>query len=235
MKHRIKIIMILLAVIYATSCSSAGKKEMSSVNETDMINENTTVETEPETEPRVVYKMGDTVSTDIWTFKFNKAFMATYASASLGDNYGKRAKSGKEYEKTYVASRGEVLIPFFCTIENKDRVSSTLGDDKGWGGTFYIRYDGQEYPIYAYGYVGHYFLFSDHYRLFYENETICLISGNYMVFNGARDVLVQSEEALPIILIGVAEFEPKNMDDSFEIIAKIPNSKGERETFEFAF
>ena len=228
-----KIISLLLALVLCLSLCACGGGDAAP----ETAAPSTTTEPAPETaapstttepaptEPTIPkLNLGETASTNLVDFTLLNADFTIYASATSNSTY----LSPVDDQTMYGASIGKILmIPAF-TMTNKDRAGSmsVCGMTPDWNFNWSVNYNGTEYPVYGFD------LNSDDVRV--EMSPGCLIdplteysinkhdSSNYLLYAG---------ETVSMRIVTVANFEPANLTDGFELRISLPNASGELEDF----
>ena len=218
---------LALCVVVSMCVVACGSKNTSSDNES------TTVEsTEEET---VIYKLGDTVSTDLVDFTLNDAYLCCYAKSTMysNENILRYAQATDTASGIYKASMGHVLVPVTYTIKNKDRVDLDVGDSYssgGWQLKFKVQYDGEEYDLNGY----------DLNEKDGRQDGLHLDWGVISSSNGESYASVstsnhwQAPGTLMYKTVGISAFDPTALDDPFKVVVNVINSKGEYEYFTYA-
>ena len=185
-----------------------------------------------------VYKLGDTVSTDIVDFTLSDAYFCYYAdmSATSGDisEYAKALDEKPGVFMSYVASKGHVLIPVTYTVNNKDRTLLSVGGD--WALKFKVLYDNDEYDLRGYDISekdGR-----DGLRMGWS--AISHTNGKSYTPVEQRSMSapllneLQDPGTVMYKTVGISAFDPDSLDDSFKITVNVINSEGEYEYFTYA-
>lgn len=162
----------------------------------------------------------ETASTDIVDFSIDDAEFTVYASGTHNGTYLKPTD-----EKTaYGAPTGKTIVVISFTVKNKDRagtvsVGSPFGssDDKIIKLDWKIKYNGKEYGISGLKDGGFdmspsVIINRDTQESIEEIDTM-----NQLLFAGRSE---------SYRVAGIVDFEPESLEDTFEIQASIPDSKG---------
>lgn len=218
-----KAISLLLALVLCLSlCACGGGNDTPETTAPSTTTESPTSEPAP-TEPAVPrLNLGETASTNLIDFTLLNADLTIYASATSNSTY----LSPVDDKTMYGASIGKILmIPAF-TMTNKDRAGSMSVCGGDWYFNWKIGYEGTEYPVFGFD-------------LNFDNSAVkmtpgCIIdplteyntekhdSSNYLLYAG---------ETVSMRIVTVANFEPANLTDGFELRISLPNASGELEDF----
>ena len=217
MKKIIALLLALLMVLALTACG-ANSSETSTPKQTDSDMTNTT-EIEESTRK---YNLGETVSTNTTEFTLENAAFTIACSNSVDDDY----LLPKEYDATndsknpFVAPIGDTLVALSFTIKNNDRTTLKVADSSAWSLYWNVIYNGEEYPLM--GQDDDYAL-QFRYALLNENN-----SG--WVRADTHNKYVNVGETLSVRTYGTIRTDVANLNDSFDLIIKVPSSNG-LETF----
>jgi hypothetical protein len=173
------------------------------------------------------YKLGDTVSTDIFEFTLNAAEFTLALNNIHGDDF----YTPKEYDpqddgdNPYVAPIGHTYVAFSYTVTNLNRASSEFHN----GSFATVKYNKKKYNN-----------MEDGAFYQYEKEQVADVNGN-LETRGAGEwysnpasnlFLLTGEKETRRAFIDI-DTEITNMSEDIEITFKIPNSEGKKEAFTY--
>lgn len=169
---------------------------------------------------RVKLAPGETLSTDIIDLTLEYVDLGYYGNPVIGITNS---------DDMYVASAGHVLVAMTFTVNNKDRASLNIGNfGTDWSPNWSIKYNGKEYPIR--GYESNNKDGSSYLRM----DRGCLVSSGMKSID-TINFIQESGTTVTYMVIGIAGFDPKSLDDSFELIASAPDSTGKLQTATYSF
>ena len=170
--------------------------------------------------PKNALKLWETASSDIVDFSIDDAKFTVYASGTHDTTY----LQPTEKKTAYGAPTGKTIVVISFTVKNNNR-AGTLSIGNAFSSrksnpitlNWKIKYDGKEYSLTG-----------------LKDGNFCMTPG--VIIN--RDTQGATEEITTLNhllnagacesfrVAGIVDFEPKSLDDSFQIIINIPDSKG---------
>lgn len=179
--------------------------------------------TETQAPPETYYAVGDTVSTNLFTFTLDEAQLAIALNNTHGDDFctPKDYNAQVDKDNPYVAATGHTYVAFTYTVENISRASEEFHD----GNFVTVVYDGTEYSRsmedcacyyyqdYQYYYNGR--MYTDEAGVWHSGP-----SGNMYV--GAAEK--ESRRAYADISV-----ETASLTDGFLLRVSVPSSEGKVE------
>lgn len=219
-----KLVVIPLVVLLfcMVSCSSNRDKIDDSSNSALETNETASEE------ERRYYKLGDTVSTDLFEFTLDEAKLAIALNNSIDENFftPKEYDAQDDKNNIFVAPKGHTYAAVTYTITNLDR-ASTNSNGNGFG--IFVEYDGQTYLGIE---NGAYFLYQDDCFMDVNGKMQIESSGKWYRKRSSNYILDPGEKRglRAYIDIGV---NVANLNDGFKLIVQLPNSSGEKQEFTY--
>ncbi len=215
--------LFLIVVLCFSFVSCSSKKTNNNNNDTQPVeNENVVEEETPQ-----LYKLGDTVSTDIFEFTLNAAEFTIALNNVNDDDYytPKEYNPEEDADNPYVAAIGHTYAAFSYTVTNLNRASCEFHN--GSSGFVSVQYDGNSYSSFD---EGAYFIYTDK---------------TYIDTNGSMQTKKPGEwRSSPSsnLRLGVGEKETrrayvdlnvdiKDLDADVQITFSIPNSDGTKTEF----
>ena len=152
------------------------------------------------------YRLGDTVSTDIFEFTLDEATFAYALNNVTGENFFAPKEYDAENDKSnpYVADTGKTFIAVAYSVTNTGRTTTQLYK----GGFFTAKYNGKTYA------------------------PIGVLTFN--ASNKTDNVLVEAGETESHRGYAEIGVDVDNLTDSFTITVQIPNSSGKTEKFTYS-
>ena len=140
MKKRLTLTLALALILSLTACG--GGKTGDGTNSDTPGGGESSISKDVQEEVQY-YKVGDTVSTDIFEFTLEDANLALALNNGLDENYftAKEYDPEKDAKNPYVAPKGHTYVAFTYTVNNLDRASA----DFYKGSTISVEYDGEKY------------------------------------------------------------------------------------------
>lgn len=173
------------------------------------------------------YKLGDTVSTDIFEFTLNAAEF-TIALNNVNDD---KRYTPKEYspeddaDNPYVAPVGHTYAAFSYTVKNLNRASSEFHS----GSFATVKYDGKKYSDVT---EGAYYLYQDNQVMSSSGSLSTEKKGQWYNNPGSNFLLMTDAKEIRRAYIDI-DTEIKDLTESVEITFKIPCSDGEKTSFTY--
>jgi len=173
------------------------------------------------------YKLGDTVSTDIFEFTLNAAEF-TIALNNINDD---KHFTPKEYnpqedeDNPYVAPVGHTYAAFSYTVTNLNRASSEFHS----GSFASVEYENKKYSALD---EGAYYQYEQEQYMDVNGKLKTKKAGEWYFDPGNNLLLLTGEKETRRALIDV-ETEIKDLTADVKISFKIPNSEGKTETFTY--
>ena len=172
------------------------------------------------------YKLGDTVSTDIFEFTLSVAEYTVALENTNGDTYftAKEYDAEDDKDNPYVAPTGHTYVAFSYTVKNLDRASNEFHN----GSFATVKYDGKKYSTIE---EGAYFR--------YEDSTVLNSSGTpkteYIGWykNPSRNFLLLTGEKITRRAYIDIDANITDLTESVEIIVEVPTSEGKTESFTY--
>lgn len=173
------------------------------------------------------YKLGDTVSTDIFEFTLNAAeFTLALNNVNDDDRYTPKAYDPQDdSDNPYVAPVGHTYAAFSYTVNNLNRASCEFHN----GSFATVKYDGQTYNSLK---EGAYFLHSDKQIIDTNGNLITEKAGEWYNDPGRNLLLMVGEKESRRAYIDVAT-DVKDLTADVEITFAIPNSDGTKSEFTY--
>lgn len=203
MKKVLALVMALVLVLSLAACGGLGKTIKQTVS------------------------LGKTVSTDIVDFTLEKAKLSYYASAS-STNYAEPIN--KSDGGIFSAAKGRVYVCMTFTIKNKDRDHLDVGDSfSNWKMMFTVSYKGKDYPVNGFdlndkdGREG----------LNFSDSVVSYNGGKTFNKNGTLNLIVEEGRTATVRVLGVAKFDPENLNDPFKLTVNIPNSNDKNDYYTY--
>ena len=186
--------------------------------------------------PETYYKLGETVSTDLFEFTLDDAQYAIALSNVNDENIltPKEFDSEKDKNNPFVAPTGYTYVYYSFTLKNISRSNATFGTDNGFETDYiFAKIDGKEYGNEDY---------SDWRKCVhrvYEPEIVIDDEGKmetkepYKWYDGSwlgehktgYKLSLRSCLEIPVVV--------NDLTENVEIIIEIPNSQGDCETFKY--
>ncbi len=213
---------MVVLMFYMVSCGINRDKIDDSSNSALETNETTSEE------ERRYYKLGDTVSTDLFEFTLDEAKLAIALNNIIDENFftPKEYDAQDDKNNMFVAPKGHTYAAFTYTITNLDR-ASTNSSDNGFG--VVAEYDGQTY----WGRKdGAYFLYQDHRFMDMYGKMRIESAGKWYRNESSNYILDPSEKRVlrACIDIGV---NVANLSDGFKLTVQLPDSSGDKQEFTY--
>ncbi len=173
------------------------------------------------------YKLGETVSTDIFEFTLNAAEFTVAINNITDEAYftPKEYDPNSDDNNPFVAPVGHTYVAFSYTVENLNRASSEFHD----GSFASVKYDGKKYGKMD---EGAYFQYDNEQYLDTDGKLKTRKGGAWYSDPGNNLLLSTGEKETRRAFIDV-ETEIKDLTEDVEITVKIPNSEGKEEAFTF--
>lgn len=169
------------------------------------------------------YNIGDTVSTDLFSFTLDAAALAIALENDYGENFGipKEYNPQVDSKNPYVAPTGHTYAAFTYTVQNIGRSSEEFHS----GDFVQITYNGKKYKA----------TMNDIAVLYHQtNQYYDSASGkmgtnkaNTWYSNPSNNMLVGAAEMQSRRAYADFEVEADSLTDAFNIRVSIPSSKGE--------
>lgn len=214
-----KLIAILMAAVMCLSFAACDN------NQTN--NDNKQTDNEANTPNTQYYKLGDTVSTDLFEFTLNAAeFTIALNNVNDDDRY-----TPKEYDpqddadNPYVAPVGHTYAAFSYTVSNLNRASCEFHN----GSFATVKYDGKNYNSLE---EGAYFLYADMQIMDANGKLRTEKAGEWYNNPGRNFLLMVGEKTTRRACIDIAA-DIKDLTADVEITFAIPNSDGKKTEFTY--
>lgn len=213
-----KIIAFLLVTLMCLSFAACGSEQSNNSNEQ---------ETTEAKESVTYYKLGDTVSTDIFEFTLNSAEF-TIALNNVNDN---NFFTPKEYDQQsdaknpYVAPVGHTYAAFSYTVSNLNRASCEFHN----GSFATVNYEGNTYNSLE---EGAYYLYADRNYIDVDGKMKTEKAGEWYSGPAVNLRMDAGEKATRRAYVDVAA-DVKDLTADVEITFAIPNSDGSKTEFAF--
>ena len=173
------------------------------------------------------YKLGETVSTDVFEFTLNAAEYTVALNNVRNDSYfaPKEYDLSDDADNPYVAPVGHTYAAFSYTVTNLNRASSEFHD----GSFAVVKYDGKKYNAMD---DGAYFLYEDKQIMDVDGKLRTEKAGEWYSNPGNNFLLLTGAKETRRAYIDISE-SIDNLNDDVEITVQIPNSKGKAEKFTY--
>lgn len=217
-----KTISLLLALVLCLSLCACGAEKSPETTKAP-----TTEATEPPTESVNKQALGDTVSTDIIELTVKKAALAYYAegaSTSTSDGRTTNVDSACEPAENgglYKCNKGHTLVCLDFVLKNTDRGNLDTGN---YIVSFTVRQGENEGYVFGYDLNNPNGLGGLNLYLM----PVALNGGDFKTNKTSNKILSPGEYA-EIKWVGVANFEPDSINDSFDLVVSIMSSSGNEE------
>ncbi|MBR6619741.1 MAG: hypothetical protein IKK85_05300 [Clostridia bacterium] len=200
-----KIIALALLVVLCSSFAACGK---SSGNTT-------------------YYKLGDTVSTDIFEFKLNAAEFTIALNSIYDENYftPKEYNPNEDNDNPFVAPVGHTYAAFSYTVTNLNRADSEFHD----GSFASVEYDNKKYRAMD---EGAYYQYEQEQYIDIDGSLKTKKAGAWYSDPGNNLLLLTGEKETRRAYIDI-ETEIKDLTADVKITFNIPNSEGKTEKFTY--
>ena len=176
-----------------------------------------------------VKQLGDTVSTDIVDFTLKEADLSFYASALHDETYAKPID--KSDGGIFKAAKGRVLVCLTFSIKNNDRDYLDAGGYfADWGMYFTIVYNNSNYAINGFDLNEK---DGKDCGLSFGEAEISYDGGTSYTQNSSGNIMIDAGRTATVKVVGIAKFEPENLNDPFDLIVNIPNSDDGMEYFTY--
>lgn len=177
--------------------------------------------------------LSETASTDIVDFSIDDAKFTVYANKTSDDTYLTPTNLAPTFDNpAYAAPTGKTIVVFSFTIKNKDRAATMCiagnnyenisPDDIPFRLDWKVKYKGKLYDL---GAVEKRFELTNGFDMstsvHIDRDTQKVID----YYHGVNELLHPGETE-SYRIAGIVDFEPKSLDDNFEIQASIPDSTG---------
>lgn len=237
MKRKVLITVVLAISILLAACGSNETKETSNNSGTvenhyfidgkelteDEYNQYLAdKEQQPESEEITKYNLNDTISTDIIDFKLVNAEFSYYASSINNDTYCKPAENTNGI---FATNKGHTFVCMTFVITNKDRASISIADYSGFPLYFDVIYNNEHFDIRAFD------LNNADGRNYLSLQYALIGNSDKLVKSDTNNKILSAGDTLIIQTLGQINTEPNNLTDNFEMLIRLPNSKGETEEF----
>lgn len=214
-----KALSLLLALVLCLSLCACGVLSQSE--------KNTTPEKDTTITNTHYYKLGETVSTDIFEFTLNAAeFCIALNNVNNDERYSpKEYDPQKDSDNPYVAPVGHTFAAFSYTVSNLNRASSEFHN----GSFATVKYDGKNYISLE---EGAYFSYADKYIMDANGKLSTQKGGKWYNNPGRNLLLMVGEKETRRARIDIAA-DIKDLTADVEITFSIPNSDGSKTEFTY--
>ncbi len=221
-----KLTTLFLIVVLCFSVVSCSSKKTTNNN-----NDTQPVETEEviEEETLQFYKLGDTVSTDIFEFTLNAAEFTIALNNVNDDDY----YTPKEYDpqtdadNPYVAPVGHTYAAFSYTVSNLNRASCEFHN--GHSGFVSVQYDGKNYSSFD---DGAYFIYTDNTYIDTSGTMHTEKPGQWRSNPLSNLRMEVGEKVTRRAYVDIAA-DIKDLNSDVQIVFSIPNSDGTKTEFTY--
>lgn len=179
-------------------------------------------EQQQELEEITKYNLNDIVSTDIIDFKLVNAEFSYYASSMNDNTYCKPVENTNGIFST---NKGHTFVCMTFIISNKDRASISIADYSDFPLYFDVIYNNEHFDIRAFD------LNNADGRNYLSLQYALIGNNDKLVKSDTNNKILSAGETLIIQTLGQINTEPNNLADNFEMLIRLPNSKGETEEF----
>lgn len=181
----------------------------------------------PDSDPTHYYRLGETVTTDIFEFTLNAAeFCIALNNVNNDERYTpKEYDAQKDSDNPYVAPVGHTYAAFSYTVSNLNRASFEFHD----GSFATVKYDGKNYNSLE---EGAYFLYADKQILDANGKLKTEKAGTWYNNPGDNFLLMAGAKETRRARIDIAT-EIKDLTADVEITFAIPNSDGSKTKFTY--
>jgi len=184
--------------------------------------------TEPPKPQIPTAQLKETVSTDIVDFTLEHSKLTYYVS-NVSTNYVEATDEANDF---FAAKIGTCYVSMTATITNNDRGGSLefCGSFSDWSAADWsVTYNGEEYEMYGFDLnMDNYDAISLSYGAIVDPDT-----GKVIDKVGSGNKLISAGETITLRFFGIIKLEPESLNDGFALNVKVPNSKGEYESFQF--
>lgn len=239
MKKKVLMVVVGAISILLAACGSNGTKETSSNDNSGTVENHYFIdgkeltedeynqyisdkEQQQELEEIIKYNLNDTVSTDIIDFKLVNAEFSYYASSINNDTY---CKPVENTNGIFVTNKGHTFVCMTFVITNKDRASISIADYSGFPLYFDVIYNNEHFDLRAFD------LNNADGRNYLSLQYALIRNSDKLVKSDSNNKILSAGETLTIQTLGQINTEPSNLTDNFEMLIRLPNSKGETEEF----
>lgn len=173
------------------------------------------------------YKLGDTVSTDIFEFTLNSAEYTLALNNVTDETYftPKEYDATKDNNNPYVAPVGHTYAAFSYTVTNLDRASGKFHE----GSFATVTYEGKDYDTVE---EGAYFIYADKYIKESSGYATTLKAGEWRSKVGSNFLLMAGEKETRRAYIDVAA-DIKDLNADVTITVAVPASDGKKTEFTY--
>lgn len=173
------------------------------------------------------FHTGECASTDLIELSINKSKFAYFASA-LSTTFTEPL-----YESDggiFHVSKGHAFLTMTMTIKNIDTTSMSVGTSwsDGWNWKWKVIYEGEEYDLCTFDLNDK----DGRAPLTLPYSMISSNGGNW-TRHDAGNYLMNANETIDIMTLGVVGFEPAALNSPCELIINIPTSSGEDEIVKY--
>lgn len=216
-----KLIALFLAMVMCLSLAACGNEPTNSGN--PQADNGTTAPNEN----IQYYKLGDTVSTDIFEFTLNAAeFTIALNNVNDDDRYTPKAYNPQDdADNPYVAPVGHTYAAFSYTVSNLNRASCEFHN----GSFATVKYDGKTYNSLE---EGAYFLYADKQIMDTNGNLKTEKAGEWYNNPGRNFLLMVGEKTTRRACIDIAA-DIKDLTADVEITFAVPNSDGKKTEFTY--
>lgn len=219
-----KVLAFMLAMVLMLSLTACSGGEKVAVTTAETQNSETSTDS---LIPKVA--LGETVSTDIVDFTLKKAALSYYASSLHDKTYAEPLE--KSSGGIFKAAKGRVLVCLTFTIKNNDRDYLDAGGYfADWGMYFKVVYNNNEYSINGFDLNEK---DGKNCGLAFGEGVISYDGGNTFSDNSSGNLIIEAGRTVTVKVVGIAKFEPDNLNDNFDLTVNIPNSDDGMEYFTY--
>lgn len=174
-----------------------------------------------------VYKLGETVSTDIFEFTLNAAEFTIALNSVNDDNLftPKEYDAQEDSNNPFVAPVGHTYAAFSYTVKNLNRASSEFHS----GSFATVKYDSKKYEAMK---DGAFFQYEDELYQDTDGNLKTKKAGEWYSNSSSNLLLMPDEKETRRARVEI-ETEIKDLTADVEITFKIPNSEGKNEEFTY--
>lgn len=220
-----KLLLLLLAFLTCLSvCACGGDEKQENTSQAESKVESN-AESKPEENVKR-YKVGETVSTDIAKFTLDETELTIALNNTIDENYltPKAYDAAKDSKNPYVAPTGHTFAYLSYTLENLDRTDLNIG----LTAIASAEYNGKTYGALktraVYYYVPH--------SVYSAGTLITEKAFTWHSYNSTNSIIGAGEKESYRGYIDISE-NITNFNEKFELVVKLPDSKGEKVEFVF--
>lgn len=178
------------------------------------------------------YLIGETVSTDIFSFTLDAAALTIALNNVTNDDYylPKEYNPADDSDNPYVASMGKTWVGFTYTVQNLNRDSSEFHS----GGFVRIKHNGKNYGSIGALHCedGAYYLYADQ-RVMDTSGSLITEKAGKWYRGGASNMLLMVGAKETRRSYVELDADIANLNDEFYLTVLVPNSKGKTESFTY--